>query len=384
MRPLLILTLITVAVGCAEAVHNAPEVDMLRSSPVVDPLFDMLVRFDLSDPQPEPGAPDAAPVSVADAALDARPVEVPVDMAIADDAAAVGDAQPPGIDAAPMPADAGPMPVDAAPGCPMAPEICNGRDEDCDGVVDEEAGCGRWIESHCRIGLGWADENRGPAGPAASWWTCPPAERDMSDGNVRCTMTRRDGRYVKLDLNGDVDGNDQLALSFDCTDAALPELADYAATHCAVFLGWADNNRGSDNAVVWGDCPQALQGGGDLRCTSSGFDRQFRALTTGGDVDENDDLGIAFICRDPANQARAAALQASVQVELAWASGNQGPADGAERWTDSCPAEERVQTGRIFQSRHCTHSAGDGRFHKLNLARDIDSDDDLGIALKAR
>lgn len=373
MRGLIVLSLVF---GCAEAVVDDDGGDMLRSSPVVDPLFDMRVAFDQA-PAPDPG--DAAPQIDAEIVIgpaDAAEPE-PVDRGLEPGDAALPPADQGVVDAQPPPADRGGA-------CPMAPEICNGLDEDCDGVVDEEAGCGRWVEQHCRIGLGWADENRGPNGPAAAWWTCPPSERDMSDGNIRCTTTRGDGRYVKLDLAGDVDGNDQLALRFDCEDAALPDLADYTATHCAVFLGWADNNRGTDNSVVWGACPQQLQGGGDLRCTSSGFDRQFRALTTGGDVDENDDLGVAFVCRDADNQARAAALQASVQVELAWASGNQGPSDGADRWTDACPGEDRVQQGRIFHLKRCAHSAGDGRFHILHLGRDINEDDDLGIALKAR
>ena len=290
------------------------------------------------------------------------------------------------VDAAPDPdtaiIDAAPL-LDPDAGCAGAAEQCNGADDDCDGIIDEDADCGAWIAAHCRVGLGWADNTRQPRGPQPTWAGCPAADRSVNDG-LRCTMTRRDSAFVHLDLDGDVDENDQFGVQFDCADPDLPELAAYVPTHCAVFLGWADNERGLDNSQSWGGCPGAAEGGGDLRCTSSGFDRRFRAMQTNGDVDGNDDFGIAFICRDAAMPVRATALQSSVEVQLAWASGNQGPADGAATWTARCPASEVRQVGRVQHPMVCATSSGDGRFHQLDLSRDINGDDDLGIALKPR
>ncbi|MCB9535322.1 MAG: hypothetical protein H6704_03590 [Myxococcales bacterium] len=203
-------------------------------------------------------------------------------------------------------------------------------------------------------------------------------------GDVRCTTTQGDGRFVRMDLDGDVDDNDQLAVAFRCADPDFPALASWAQTNCAVFLGWADSNRGPADSDTWGLCPGAISGVGDLRCTSSGFDGRFRAMTLGGDVDENDDLGIAFVCRDAADPVRAAAFAQSVAVHIAWAPNSQGPADGAEQWTPQCPGEESVRVGRILVPRRCAQSLGDGRFHRLDLGRDINDDDDLGIALKRR
>lgn len=373
-------TICALVLGCAEATLPDEAADALTSMVEPPPLYDARVRLDFR-------ATDAMPANIPDA----EPPDPTADARVIDaQAADAGDTQ--GVDArlddAGLLIDAQPIPdmsrVDAAPmpdpdaGCAGQIEQCNGADDDCDGTIDEGADCGLWIARHCRLGLGWADGTRQPRGPQPNWAGCPAADRSVNAG-LRCVMTRRDEAFMHLDLDGDVDENDQFGLQFDCADPDLPELAAYVPTHCAAFLGWADNERGVDNADSWGGCPGAVEGGGLLRCTSSGFDRRFRAMQTAGDVDGNDDFGIAFVCRDPGSPARATALQSSVEVQLAWASGNRGPADGAASWTARCPASEEVGGHPI----RCATSSGDGRFHQLDLERDINSDDDLGIALKA-
>lgn len=362
--------------SCAQA--TAPEEEDALTSNVTPPGAD---AYRARDMRVDARTVDAAPTSPSDAGPDVPP---PMDASVSSDASI--------LDARPIEPDMGNRPppdmlppdmrvVDAAlpdQGCAQNAEVCNGADDDCDGAVDE-AGCGAWIASHCAVALGWADNRRQPAGPQRTWGDCPAAQRDMV-GPVRCTQTRRDEAFVHLDTDGNVDENDQFGVYFDCADANDQALANYVPTHCAVFLGWADNERGPDNVDSWGNCPAALEGGGQLRCTSSGYDRRFRALYTDGDVDNNDDFGIAFICRDAENPQRAEALEASVEVQLAWASGNQGPPDGAAQWTARCPASET----RGGQPVVCASSSGDGRFHQLDLSRDIDGDDDFGIALKPR
>ncbi|MCB9550268.1 MAG: hypothetical protein H6706_31105 [Myxococcales bacterium] len=263
-------------------------------------------------------------------------------------------------------------------------ETCNGADDDCDGRVDEEPVCGELIERRCTLTLGWADNNRGPLGASATWSTCPPEIRQMG-GDVRCTSTRRDGAFVRLDLDGDVDGNDLLAFSLRCEDADFAEAARWIQGHCAVFLGHADNNQGAaEGSPVWGACPGVSSSAAVPRCTSSGFDGNFRAMQLAGDVDENDDLGLAWICRDDEQPARAAAAQASAEVQLAWSAGNQGPGDGAPTWGFDCPGSRRLQVGRVSFPQACTSTRGDGLFHRLDLGQDVDDNDDLGVALKGR
>jgi hypothetical protein len=73
-------------------------------------------------PEPDAGADAAAGVDAWVAPLDASVVDV-------------------GIDA----------PVDAAPLCVASPEICNGRDDDCDGVLDDEPEASAWCGARCGL-----------------------------------------------------------------------------------------------------------------------------------------------------------------------------------------------------------------------------------------
>ncbi len=273
--------------------------------------------------------------------------------------------------------------LNACGACGAVPaETCNGVDDDCNGATDDHGVCGPFVQARCRLFVGWADEERGPDGAVPTWSTCPGADR-QTGGDVRCAGTRRDGRFAKLDLFGDVNGDDEVAVAFYCDDAAQPDLAAWIQSHCAVFLGHADNDRGPDRSNVWGPCPAAASGDdGNLRCTSSGYDGRWRQVDLVGDVDESDDWGVAFICRDPADPARAAAMQASAEVFLGWADNNRGPADGSATWA-TCPAN----SGGEANLQRCVGSQGDGLFHRMKLrgiAGDVDGNDDFGFALRAR
>jgi hypothetical protein len=266
-------------------------------------------------------------------------------------------------------------------GCgPEPAEACNGADDDCDGVVDNHGACGPYIQGACRWFVGWADENRGPVGASNAWGECPFNADKWYGDRLRCVGTRRDGLFMQLDLAGDVDGNDRLAFAFLCEDPGAPALADYIQTHCAVYLGYSDEDRGPDGTQSWGQCPPATNWDNDgLRCTSSGFDRAFRKINLEGDVDQNDDLAIAFKCVDAADPGRAAALQQSVALYMGWADSNRGPGDGAAGW-GPCPGALAGEAN----GQRCTSTMGDGLFHRLDLGGDVNGDDDLGFALRAR
>ena len=258
-------------------------------------------------------------------------------------------------------------------------EVCDGVDNDCDGVVDDGGVCGPYIAERCRVFVGWADNNAGPASGSASWEGCPPGDRDQV-GNVLCTATRRDGRFAKLQLRGEVDGNDQIAVALLCDDGSNAALAGYIQSHCAVFWGHADRNLGPDNSPTWGACPAASVGVvGDLACTSSGFDGRFRKVNLSGQVDDNDGFGFAWICEDAGDPARAAALQASAELFVGWADNNRGPADGSATW-GPCPGQPGGDAG----AQRCTSTRGNGRFHLLRLGGEVDDNDQLGFALRAR
>ncbi len=258
-------------------------------------------------------------------------------------------------------------------------ETCNGVDDDCNGVVDDHGVCGPYIAQRCRVFLAVADNNRGPASGSLTWSVCPGRDRQNA-GDVRCAGTRRDGRFARLQFSGEVDDNDQIAVSFICDDGANPALAAYMQSHCAVFWGHGDNNASPDDSPVWGPCPQAGVGrAGQLGCTSSGLDGAYRKVNLRGEVDGNDGFGFAWICRDEADPRRAAALQQSVDVFVGWADNNRGPADGSASW-GPCPNQAAGEAN----GQRCVSTRGNGRFHLLRLGGQVDDNDQLGVALRAR
>jgi hypothetical protein len=274
--------------------------------------------------------------------------------------------------------DAGSAVCDAAPG-PAGVETCNGLDDDCDGLVDPAPTCGAFLASRCRVWLGQADNGNLNVAVSDSFGDCPGESSD-GWGSVRCTSTRGDERFRSLDLSGDVNDDDRLGVAFTCGDAGAPALAAYIQTHCAVYLGHADNNAGPADDAAWGPCPNGLNGElAGLRCTSSGYDGRFRPMALVGDVDENDDLAIAFVCRDAADPERARAMAASAEVILAWARNLPSASDGGAGWGD-CPGQARDNGGDA----RCVSSAFDQLFHKIDLDGDVDTFDKLGVSLRAR
>ncbi len=262
---------------------------------------------------------------------------------------------------------------------PVPAEICDGVDNDCNGTIDDGRVCGPYVQQRCRLFVGWADDRTGPNGASAVWDQCPARDRDLA-GQQRCTGTRRDGRFARIQTGGDVNGDDQFAPALICDDAANPALARYVQTHCALYWGHADREQGPDGSPSWGPCPGVLGGdNGTLRCTSSGFDGNFRALVTTGDVNDDDDFGFAWICRDGADPGRAAGLQSAVQVFVGWADSERGPPDGSATW-GPCPA----QASGDLNNQRCTSTRGNGRFHRIRLGGDVNDDDQFGFALRAR
>ena len=266
----------------------------------------------------------------------------------------------------------------AQPGAPRG-ETCNGDDDDCDGHVDEGNVCGPYIASHCRVWLGQAARNSAPAGPSLSFGDCPGSDRDSS-GDVRCASTREDSRFRELNLKGDLNDDDHIAIAFTCDDAQTPSLAGWIESRCKVFLGYADNDAGPDNVETWGACPGVdFSNDGALPCTSSGGDRHYRPLPLRGDVDGNDDLAVAFICSDAQEPDRALQMTRSAQVFIGWASSGGNVDDGGLSWS-ACPTSLQDNSG----NERCVSSQGDGRFHRMDLRGDITDTDVFGVGLLSR
>ncbi len=265
---------------------------------------------------------------------------------------------------------------------PGQSELCDAKDNDCDEDIDEGWACGEWVEDNCQVWLGWADVDKGPTNPSSSWANCPNTRSDQ-EGTERCVGTNRDGKFARLKLPGDVNNDDRFGVNFTCKTGTV---GNWIEDNCAVYFGQADLGHGPVVGADWGDCPGYLASNPDnsastLRCTSSGFDQKYRRAFVRGDVNHDDQLAVAFICKDAGASHRAAGIQASVEVVLGWA--DQGVGNnrhGSATWGE-CPAKGR----HVSKSNdRCLSSAADGKFHSLPTNGDVGSDDSLGIMLRAR
>ncbi len=279
--------------------------------------------------------------------------------------------------------------------CQPVAEACNGLDDDCDGDVDEDLACGDYIESNCKIWLAWSDVgNHPPNSPSPSWDDeCPQTDRNDS-GTRRCVASIPGGNFGMFHTQGNTDGDNAIGVAFSCSDGDAPQVATWIATHCAVYVGFAHSNADPvppDGGETWGPCPDALStrfadGDRRVRCTSSGYDGNFRPTLLGdpqspGDwnVDDRDRFGIAFVCQDPDAQQRAAAVAESVTAHL-------GHCDGCNNDFHDTDFAICVNDGRAS----CTDSAGDSRWHHMEFDGNFDDDngprpgDQFGVALRSR
>ena len=255
------------------------------------------------------------------------------------------------------------------PGNPPTPEVCNGIDDDCNGAVDDGPRvCGGYVAQRCKAWLGWSDINLIGAGPADVWAGCPSVARDNASPNLRCTSAPTANGSIFSDFltTGQLGGDDWFSVAFTCDDPENPELASWFERRCGFYLGYADNNQGTnlDGQAAWGACPAANAGGGDggVKCTSTAFDGRFHGVRADGVVDDNDDLGIAWRCTDVADPARAQQAQAAVRIWIAVDHDNEPGRAASNTWSE-CPGS--LQDNE--RNERCAATRGDGLFRRLDV-----------------
>ncbi|MSP71472.1 MAG: hypothetical protein EXR76_04660 [Myxococcales bacterium] len=345
----------------------------------------------LGTPNPGSGPANAA----ADARTDApsaAPSDALTDLpgfketSFEDGQAPVGDAQPI-VD--------GPPPDLALPDGPVLPmqEVCNGRDDDLDDTIDEGGLCGVFMAESCRIVLVWSDLNRGTTEPSERWGPCDVRDVDLvnmlDEDALRCVSTSGDQLHHFLPFTGNVNEDDHLGVAFVCDPAAGGAgVSAFIESACEVFLGQDDTLDFRETLDSWDRCPgERLDVEGPVRCVSSGGDGLIHAMPLSGDVNHDDDFGIAFRCgvgyrASASDRAWAAQLQASAFVVLGLANDVPDPLTPSPSF-GQCPGEDRDGSG----AQHCVSSNLDGRFRGLPcyflFDWDIDANDALTIALLA-
>lgn len=267
---------------------------------------------------------------------------------------------------------------------PPPREVCNGIDDDRNGIVDDAPICGGVIAGRCRVFLGIRDNRILDLAPSDDWAGCPDADTDGVNliDRIGCVGTRRDGLFRRLGLpqGDDFNGDDHFSIALLC-DAASP-VGVWTQRHCRVYLGQGDNGMGRGPASDrWGPCPAAIGSANDLQCISSGGDGRFHPMRLLGNVGSDDSFAVAFRCADPADADRSAEMTASAAVAFGWVNRNGfGGVDGSRDWIAGCPGPEG--TGSISGGDFgCATSSFDGRFHAFPISEDIGDDDAFGIAL---
>ena len=278
---------------------------------------------------------------------------------------------------------------------PAADEVCDGRDNDCDGATDEGDTCAADAIAGCQVWLGWQDRYRHnlqrSLSPSETWANCPRALEDQG-GDVRCTSTRGDSNYQSIALDGIANADDLIGVRFACDGG---EISSWVQDHCEVFLAYGDRTTPAQiEALDPQSCGSTFSPSifePDAGCVRTGHDALFHPIAFVGGVNFDDSWGVALRCSDADLPDRAAGLQSSLLVHFALQEQGFSPLGGCNRnrifnqpdWVESddtaCPLIGSDVEGRET----CASSSADGQFHGVKTSRgQLGSCWSMGVAFK--
>ncbi|MGK0361929.1 MAG: hypothetical protein ACI9U2_004249, partial [Bradymonadia bacterium] len=277
---------------------------------------------------------------------------------------------------------------------PAANELCDGRDNDCDGAIDEGGTCADDAIAGCQVWLGWRDRHphngQRSLSPSGTWGNCPADPSDNS-GDLRCNSTRNNANYQSFNLSGSVGEDDLMGIRFVCGPDQIPA---WVQDHCEVFLAYGDVTTPAQIAqldpAACASTFSPARFGSDAGCVRTGHDDDFHPIAFVGGVNGDDAWGVALRCDDPTLPDRAAGLQTSLLLHVALQDREnaiigcrQGRISNTPAWRDdddqACPLIGSDSAGRET----CASSSGDGAFHgfKTNNGQ-LGGCWSMGVALK--